>query len=134
MDRFTSGGFDFLDLGFKYFKDASPIPYGGNLEFLESVSINAKGAVRLAGGGVIRSTFPVSVSAPYVAIGQEFLAPLNPADPYQPFREFNAGTHQGNLKHQVHLGRRYPGQRHRQRCRQALFPSRPAVSYHWLSV
>jgi hypothetical protein len=92
MDRFTSGGFDFLDLGFKYFKDASPIPYGGNLEFLESVSINAKGAVRLAGGGVIRSTFPVSVSAPYVAIGQEFLAPLNPADPYQPFREFNAGT------------------------------------------
>ena len=92
LDRFTSGGFDFLDLGFKYFKDASPIPYGGNLEFLESVSINAKGAVRLAGGGVIRSTFPVSVSAPYVAIGQEFLAPLNPADPYQPFREFNAGT------------------------------------------
>ena len=92
MDRFTSGGFDFLDLGFKYFKDASPIPYGGNLEFLESVSINAKGAVRLAGGGVIRSRFPVSVSAPYVAIGQEFLAPLNPADPYQPFREFNAGT------------------------------------------
>ena len=92
MDRFTSGGFDFLDLGFKYFKDASPIPYGGNLEFLESVSINAKGAVRLAGGGVIRSLFPVSVSAPYVAIGQEFLAPLNPADPYQPFREFNSGT------------------------------------------
>ena len=92
MDRFTSGGFDFLDLGFKYFKDASPIPYGGNLEFLEPVSINAKGAVRLAGGGVIRSTFPVSVSAPYVAIGQEFLAPLNPADPYQPFREFNAGS------------------------------------------
>jgi filamentous hemagglutinin family protein len=92
MDRFAAGGFDFLDLGYKYFASASPIPYGGNLEFLEPVSISARGAVRLAGGGVIRSTFPVSVSAPYVAIGQEFRAPLNPADPYQPFREYNAGT------------------------------------------
>jgi filamentous hemagglutinin family protein len=92
MDRFAAGGFDFLDLGYKYFASASPIPYGGNLEFLEPVSISARGAVRLAGGGVIRSTFPVSVSAPYVAIGQEFRAPLNPADPYQPFREYNVGT------------------------------------------
>ncbi len=57
MDRFTNGGFDFLDLGFKYFKDADPIPYGGNLEFLEPVSISARGAIRLAGGGVIRSAF-----------------------------------------------------------------------------
>jgi filamentous hemagglutinin family protein len=88
MDRFAGGGFDFLDLGFKYFQDAAPIPYGGNLEFLESVSINAKGAVRLAGGGVIRSTFPVSITSPYVAIGQEFRAPLNPADLFDPFVEF----------------------------------------------
>ncbi|MFM8364707.1 MAG: hypothetical protein ACKOAS_06090, partial [Verrucomicrobiota bacterium] len=92
MDRFTRGGFDFLDLGFEYFQNASPIPYGGNLEFIEPVSIAARGAVRLAGGGVIRSTFPVSVSAPYVAIGQEFRPPLNPSDPFLPFLEFNAGT------------------------------------------
>jgi filamentous hemagglutinin family protein len=92
MDRFAAGGFDFLDLGYKYFPNASPIPYGGNLEFLEPVSISARGAVRLAAGGVIRSVFPVSISAPYVAVGQEFRAPLNPADPFQPFREFNAGT------------------------------------------
>jgi filamentous hemagglutinin family protein len=92
MDRFAAGKFDFLDLGYKYFANASPIPYGGNLEFLEPVSISARGAVRLAAGGVIRSSFPVSISAPYVAVGQEFQAPLNPADPFQPFREFNAGT------------------------------------------
>jgi filamentous hemagglutinin family protein len=92
MDRFAAGSFDFLDLGYKYFANASPIPYGGNLEFLEPVSISARGAVRLAAGGVVRSIFPVFISAPYVAVGQEFQAPLNPADPFQPFREFNAGT------------------------------------------
>lgn len=92
VDRFTGGGFDFMDLGFDYFQNASPIPYGGNLEFLEPVSIAARGAVRLAGGGVVRSAFPVSVSAPYVAVGREFRPPLNPSDPFQPFLEFIAGT------------------------------------------
>jgi hypothetical protein len=91
-DQFSSGGFDFLDLGFKYFASASPIPYGGNLEFIDPVSIAAQGAIRLAAGGVIRSALPVSVSAPYVSIGQEFRSPLNPADPFEPFREYNSGT------------------------------------------
>ena len=91
MDRFAGGGFDFLDLGFKYFTSPANnknVPYGGNLEFMETVAISARGAVRLAGGGVIRSTFPVSISAPYVAIGQEFRAPVNPADLFDPFVEF----------------------------------------------
>lgn len=92
LDRFTSGGFDHLDLGYRYFENASPIPFGGNVEFMDAASLEARGSVRLAGGGVVRASQPVRISAPYVAIGQEFRAPLNPSDPFQPFREFNAGT------------------------------------------
>jgi len=91
-DRFASGGFDFLDLGFRYFENSGPIPFGGNLEFLEPVSLSARGAIRLAGGGSLKSTFPVSISAPYVALGQEFRPPPNPADLALPFRRFDAGT------------------------------------------
>ncbi|GAB4173661.1 MAG: hypothetical protein Fur0032_13300 [Terrimicrobiaceae bacterium] len=92
VDSFTGGGFDNLDLGFKYYADASPIPYGGNVEFQGPVNISARGFLRLAGGGVIRANGPVSLSARYIAVGQEFRAPLNPDDPFIPFREFQAGT------------------------------------------
>ena len=91
-DTFTKGGFDHLDLGFKYFKDASPIPIGGNLEFLEPVSLEARGSIRLAGGGVIRSPFAISITSPYVSIGQISTEPLHPSDVFAPFREYNASN------------------------------------------
>ena len=92
VDRFSGGGFDNLDLAYFYDDDASPIPFGGNVEFQGPVSINAAGSVRLAGGGIIKADSEVSVTAPYVAIGQAFRAPLHPDDPFVPFREFIAGT------------------------------------------
>jgi len=92
VDRFSGGGFDNLDLAYFYDDDASPIPFGGNVEFQGPVSINAAGSVRLAGGGIIKADSDVSVTAPYVAIGQAFRAPLHPDDPFVPFREFLAGT------------------------------------------
>jgi hypothetical protein len=42
----------------------------------------------MAGGGVIRANAPVTVNAAYLAVGQEFRAPLAPGDPDQPFTEF----------------------------------------------
>ena len=92
LDTFTTGGFDNLDLGFVYYSGGSPIPYGGNVEFLGPVDIRAPGVVRLAGGGIIKSEFPVSITASRVALGQEFQAPLNPNDLFLPFRDFNAAT------------------------------------------
>jgi filamentous hemagglutinin family protein len=91
-DTFTKGGFDHLDLGFKYFKDAFPIAIGGNLEFLEPVSLEARGSIRLAGGGVIRSPFAISIASPYVSIGQISTEPLHPSDVFAPFREYNASN------------------------------------------
>jgi filamentous hemagglutinin len=91
-DKFAAGGFDNLDLGFVYYPGGSPIPYGGNLEFLGPVDIRAPGVVRLAGGGIIKSEFPVSITASRVAVGQQFRAPLNPGDTFVPFRDFNTGT------------------------------------------
>lgn len=92
VDAFSAGGFDNLDLGFVYNSAASPIPFGGNVEFVGPVDIRAAGAVRVAGGGVIKADSPVAVTAARVAVGQEFQAPLNPADPFVPFRDFNAAT------------------------------------------
>jgi filamentous hemagglutinin family protein len=91
VDRFDDGGFDSLNLGYFYLRDASP-PYGGNIEFRDPVSIQANQALRVAGGGIIKADAPVSLSAPYIAIGQRYQAPLNPSDPNEPFREFNAST------------------------------------------
>lgn len=92
VEQFASGGFDALDLGFRFSPDANPIPFGGNIEFRGPVTIQARGPVRLAGGGIIRADSPVSITAPYVAVGQEFRAPLNPDDPFVPFREFVASN------------------------------------------
>jgi filamentous hemagglutinin len=92
VDTFSAGGFDNLDLGFVYNSGASPVPFGGNVEFVGPVDIRAAGSVRLAGGGVIKADSPVTVTAAVVAVGQEFQAPLNPADPFVPFRDFNAAT------------------------------------------
>jgi len=92
IDRFAAGGFDNLDLGYFYDAAASPIPFGGNLEFQGAVSIAARGAVRLAGGGILQADNAVRISAPYVAVGQPFLPPLHPNDVFVPFRRFVAGS------------------------------------------
>lgn len=78
-DRFTAGGFASLDLGFKFI-DASPISYGGNVGFVGPVSISATGSIRVAGGGIIQADSSVDLSASYIAIGQEYRAPVNPSD------------------------------------------------------
>ena len=83
---FAAGGFDSLDLGFEYFASAT-VPYGGNIEFVGPVSINAPGSIRLAAGGVVSANDKVSLNAPYVAIGQEFRPPIHPNDPaFVPFK------------------------------------------------
>jgi filamentous hemagglutinin family protein len=92
MDRFSAGDFANLDLGYFYLPDASPIPYGGNIDFRGDVAINATGQLRLAGGGMIKADGAVSLNASLITVGQPYQAPLNPADPYQPFRRFDGGT------------------------------------------
>ena len=78
-DRFLEGGFDSLDLGAKYV-DASPLSFGGNVDFKSPVSIAARGSLRVAAGGVIRTNDAVNLTARYIAIGQIFTAPLHPDD------------------------------------------------------
>jgi filamentous hemagglutinin family protein len=92
INRFSSGGFANLDLGYFYLPDASPIPYGGNIDFRGDVAVNASGQLRLAGGGVIKADSAVSLNASSITVGQPYQAPVNPADPYQPFRRFDGGT------------------------------------------
>lgn len=88
VDQFTQGGFDSLDLGYNF--DSNPnFPLGGNVEFRGAVDIAARGFVRVAGGGVIRADAPVQITAPYVAVGREFVAPLHPDDNSVLFREFD---------------------------------------------
>jgi hypothetical protein len=79
-NRFLDGGFDSLDLGAKYV-GASPVSFGGNLEFQGPVSIAARGKLRVAAGGVIRADSAVALTAKYIALGQIFTAPLHPDDP-----------------------------------------------------
>ena len=91
VDRFTYGGFDSLDLGAK-FVDASPISFGGNVEFQGPVSIAARGNLRVAAGGVIRANNAVNLTARYVALGQIFPAPLHPEDVPQFFLQASAAA------------------------------------------
>jgi hypothetical protein len=88
MDRFMGGGFANLDLGYFYLPAASPIPYGGNVDFRGDVAVNATGQLRLAGGGIIKADGVVSLNASSIAFGQPYQEPLNPSDPNQPFRRF----------------------------------------------
>lgn len=89
LSRFVAGGFDSLDLGYVYTQTAAPIPFGGNVEFRGPIQLDARGFVRVAGGGVIRANAPVSIRAQYVALGQDFRPPPHPADSVQPFRKFD---------------------------------------------
>lgn len=90
VDRFTAGGFDALDLG--YTTSGSGVSVGANIEFRGPVSIKARSSLKIAGGGVILADSPVSLTAPYVAIGQAFPEPLNPLDAYTPFRKSDPGS------------------------------------------
>jgi filamentous hemagglutinin family protein len=81
LDRFSEGSFASLSLGGKYFASATPIPYGGNVEFHGKIDLAVSGTLRLAAGGVIRADDTVKLSASYLNVGQAFLAPQNPADP-----------------------------------------------------
>jgi filamentous hemagglutinin family protein len=91
VNRFTAGGFDSLDLGAK-FVDASPISFGGNVEFQGPVSITARGNLRVAAGGVIRANNAVNLTARYVALGQISPAPLHPEDVPQFFLQASAAA------------------------------------------
>lgn len=85
-NRFAAGGFDSLDLGFK-FVDGSPISFGGNVEFQGPVAISARGNLRIAAGGVIQADAAVSLTARYAALGQIFRPPLHPDDVLPPFQQ-----------------------------------------------
>jgi filamentous hemagglutinin family protein len=88
IDRFKSGGFAALDLGYEYFASAT-IPHGGNVKFIGPLNIQADGYVRVASGGIVQTDDQVSISAPYIAIGQEFRPPLHPSETFSPFNDAN---------------------------------------------
>ncbi|MFA7233442.1 MAG: filamentous hemagglutinin family protein [Terrimicrobiaceae bacterium] len=71
-DQFLAGGFDSLELN-------------GSVEFAGPVEIAARRELYVAGAGVLRANAPVQLSAPYVAIGQAFQAPVPFADLTHPF-------------------------------------------------
>jgi filamentous hemagglutinin family protein len=84
LDRFFSGSFDNLDLGYFYNANASPA-FGGNIDFRGDVDIKARGMLRLAGGGVMKADGIVSLSAATITVGQPYQPPLHPSDIYDPF-------------------------------------------------
>lgn len=79
LSRFNAGGFDSLDLGYKTFGGTPSI--GGNVQFDGPISLNVRGSLRIAAGGIVKADSGVKLSASYIAIGQEFLPPANPKDP-----------------------------------------------------
>lgn len=87
LDRFNEGFFSNLSLGGKYFENAQPIPFGGNVEFQGPIDLVVSGKLRLAAGGVIKADSSVSIRSSYLAIGQDFLDPQNPSDINFPFKK-----------------------------------------------
>ena len=87
IDRFSEGSFSSLSLGGKYFANASPIPYGGNVSFKGPIHLNVTGELRLAAGGVITADDSVNINASYLSIGQDFRAPQHPDDVFLPFQQ-----------------------------------------------
>ncbi|MFZ4774971.1 MAG: filamentous hemagglutinin family protein [Terrimicrobiaceae bacterium] len=71
-DQFQTGGFDSLELK-------------GSVEFVGPVKIAARRELHVASAGVLRADAEVQLSAPYVAIGQAFQAPVPFADLTHPF-------------------------------------------------
>ncbi|MCB1235824.1 MAG: filamentous hemagglutinin family protein [Verrucomicrobiae bacterium] len=62
VSSFSGGGFNSLELG-------------GNVQFDGRVSIELPGSIRVADGGVIYANNGVFLTAPYVALGQDFRPP-----------------------------------------------------------
>lgn len=89
-DAFKTGCFDSLDLGMA--GGSAIYARGGNVEFSGPVSIQARGFLRLASGGIVLADSNVNLSAQYIAAGQVFREPVNPDDPeYYFFKKFEAG-------------------------------------------
>ncbi len=65
----------------------------GNVEFVDDVAFTADSAIWVGSGGVIRAHGKVSLTAPYVKLGQEFLDPVPEDDQVSPFLlvNINAG-------------------------------------------
>ncbi len=87
-NRFQAGGFDSLDLGYKFI-EGTPLSFGGNVEFRGPVSITAPGKLRVAGGGIIRADRAVNFTSEYFAVGQAFRPPLHPNDQLVPFTQID---------------------------------------------
>ena len=87
LNRFSKGSFSSLSLGGKYLASASPVPYGGNVEFQGKINLNVPGELRLAAGGIVSANDSVRITASYLSIGQDFRAPANPDDVFIPFQK-----------------------------------------------
>jgi filamentous hemagglutinin len=72
VDNFTAGGFDALTLG-------------GTVRFAGPVSITARRSLSVADSGVLFADSAVRLTAPYVALGQTFIAPRPPESQDSPF-------------------------------------------------
>jgi len=68
VGSFANGGFDAVTLG-------------GNVLFKGPVSMNLPGSIKVATGGVLYADSTVSLTAPYIALGRAFVAPLALDDP-----------------------------------------------------
>jgi filamentous hemagglutinin len=79
VSTFEKGGFDVLALD-------------GNVAFEGPVSLTVARALHVGTGGVIYADSDVSLTAPYVALGQEFRDPVYPGDKVQYFGKVVAGT------------------------------------------
>jgi hypothetical protein len=80
IDRYSQGAFSNLSLGGKYFQNAQPVAYGGNIEFQGAINLVVPGTLRIAAGGVIKADTNVAIRSSYLAIGQAFREPENPSD------------------------------------------------------
>ncbi|MEO6739412.1 MAG: filamentous hemagglutinin family protein [Chthoniobacteraceae bacterium] len=89
VDRFAAGGFDTLNLGVDYAAQ-------GAVQFTGPVSIHANRSLTIAkgdasvrsSGGFIFADSAVSLSAPYVAVGRPFQAPLSVLEQQTKIGEF----------------------------------------------
>lgn len=73
VDSFAAGGFDSLTLS-------------GNTQFVGAVDVAAKGALKVATGGVLMADDLVRLTAPYVALGQQLTAPARDEELLNPFK------------------------------------------------
>ncbi len=86
LRHFIDGEFANLNLGGN-FRETGDVPVGGNVEFRGDINLRVPGSLRLAAGGVVTAEASVKIQAGYMAVGQNFRAPLNPSDEFIPFRQ-----------------------------------------------